>query len=61
MPKVFKPGEPAPRSAIYDMVGPRGGKTGEQRVSTQAKPLPPTDRSGQGFTVATAAKHPNRK
>ena len=62
MPKTLKPGQPAPQSGIYDMVGPRGGKTSEQVVSTQNHPLPPTPRSGQGYQVAKPAHHqpPNK-
>jgi hypothetical protein len=40
MSKLLKPGTPAPQSGIYNMVGPRGGATGEQVVSTHSKPLP---------------------
>jgi hypothetical protein len=40
MSTTLKPGQPAPKSGVYDMLGPRGGHTGEQVVSTQHKPLP---------------------
>ena len=36
------PGAKAPRSGIYETVGPRGGRTGEQREITRGTPLPPT-------------------
>ncbi len=61
MTKVYKPGQPAPASGIYDMVGSRGGKTGEQVVSTASKPLPPTQRPGQGYVVAKPAHHQGGK
>ncbi len=61
MSKVYKPGQPAPASAIYNTVGPRGGKTGEQVVSTASKPLPPTQRPGQGYVVAKPAHHQGHK
>jgi hypothetical protein len=61
MSKILKPGEPAPRSGIYDMVGPRGGLTGEQKVSTESKPLPPTDKAGQGYRLARPAHHQPKK
>lgn len=57
MSKTLKPGEPAPQSGIYTMVGPRGGKTNEQVVSTQHKPLPPTPKPGQGYLLAKPAHH----
>lgn len=60
MSKTFKPGELAPKSAIYDMVGPRGGLTGEQKVSTRDKPLPPTDKPGQVYVVAKQPHHKGR-
>ncbi len=59
--KIFKPGQPAPASAIYNTVGPRGGQTGGQVVSTQHKPLPPTQRPGQGYVVAKPAHHQSKK
>jgi len=57
MSKTLKPGQPAPKSGIYDMLGPRGGHTGEQVVSTQHKPLPPTPKAGQSYELATPAHH----
>ena len=42
MPPTFRPGQPAPKSGIYNVTGPRGGKTTEQVVSTEHHPLPPT-------------------
>lgn len=52
MNKPLKPGTPAPASAQYEIVGPRGGHTGEERTSTQGRPLPPTPLPGQGYIVA---------
>jgi hypothetical protein len=45
------PGAAAPRSGIYEQVGPRGGKTGSQAVSTTGKPMPPTSKPGHGWTL----------
>lgn len=39
----LKPGEKTPHSGLYEMVGPRGGHTGETIVSEKGKPLPSTD------------------
>jgi hypothetical protein len=62
MNKPLKPGSPAPKSGIYNVIGPRGGKTSEQVVSTQSHPLPPTSKSGQGYVLTkTAHHHPSRK
>ena len=57
MTKTYKPGTPAPKSGIYEQVGPRGGRTGEQADSTKGNPLPPTDRQGQEWTLVTPAHH----
>jgi hypothetical protein len=54
---TYKPGTPAPKSGIYEQVGPRGGRTGEQADSTRGKPLPPTDQKGQEWTLVTPAHH----
>ena len=55
--KKLTPGTPTPESGIYDLVGPRGGKTGEQVTSTEGKPLPPTPIPGQGYVINEPAKH----
>lgn len=57
MSKTYKPGQPAPQSGIYNVVGPRGGQTNEQVVSTQHNPLPPTPKPGQGYQLAKPAHH----
>ena len=35
----LKPGTAAPRSGQYEQVGPRGGRTGEERTVTRGEPL----------------------
>ena len=55
------PGTPAPKSGIYERVGPRGGMTGEQADSTQGKPLPPTPGAGQTWTLVEPAHHKGDK
>ena len=59
--RTFPPGTPAPRSGIYEQVGPRGGHTGEQADSTRGNPLPPTDRKGQEWRLAKPAHHRSGK
>ncbi len=58
---ILPPGTPAPRSGIYEQVGPRGGRTNEQADSTRGKPLPPTDGPGRGWTLVTPAHHKSGK
>lgn len=57
MNKPLKPGEAAPVSAQYEIVGPRGGHTGEERTSTQGHPLPPTPKPGQGYVPVDPTKN----
>jgi hypothetical protein len=59
--KPISPGTPTPRSGIYEQLGPRGGKTGEQADSTRGKPLPPTDHGNKGWILVQAARHKGRK
>lgn len=48
----MKPGSKAPVSGQYEIVGPRGGHTGEERTVVRGEPLPPTPEAGQGYRVA---------
>lgn len=57
MPKPLKPGQPTPRSGQYEIVGPRGGRTGEERTSTEGNPLPPTPKPDQGYVLVDPTKH----
>ena len=61
MKKTFKPGQKAPRSGQYGIVGPRGGKTNEEGTVTKGEPLPPTPKSGQKFTLDDPTKHKSGK
>lgn len=54
--KFFKPGEKATTSGQYEMVGPRGGKTGVERTVVKNEPLPPTLESGQKYILADKTK-----
>ncbi|PNE12954.1 MAG: hypothetical protein CR217_00260 [Beijerinckiaceae bacterium] len=54
---TLPPGTRAPRSGIYEQVGPRGGRTNEQADSTRGKPLPPTDVAGRNWTLVKPAHH----
>lgn len=55
--KFFKPGQKAPRSGQYEIVGPRGGKTGVERTVVRGEPLPPSESKGQKFRVTDPTKH----
>jgi hypothetical protein len=45
----YRPGEIAPASGQYPIVGPRGGDTGVERTITRGEPFPPTPERGQGY------------
>jgi hypothetical protein len=51
MTKNLKPGQPAPNSGEYEIRGPRGGDTGQERTAIQGKPLPPTPKPGQSYML----------
>lgn len=51
MSKTYKPGEIAPRSGEYEILGSRGGDTGQERTAVQGKPLPPTPKPGQTYVM----------
>lgn len=46
----LKPGQSAPRSGQYQIVGPRGGQ-GPERTVPQGTTLPPTPKPGSSYTL----------
>ncbi len=57
MSENLKPGEKAPASGQYEILGPRGGKTGEERTVVRNEPLPPTPEPGQKYRMADRTKN----
>jgi hypothetical protein len=57
MAKPLKPGNIAPASGQYEIVGPRGGRTGQERTVTRGEPLPPTPASGQTYTIVDRTRN----
>lgn len=57
MTKKFKPGDRAPVSGQYEILGPRGGRTGKERTVVRGEPLPPTPQPGQGYRIADRTKN----
>jgi hypothetical protein len=55
--KTLKPGQTAPRSGQYGIVGPRGGDTGKERTVTRGEPMPPTPKLGQQYKLNDPTKH----
>jgi len=58
---TYTPGTPAPKSGIYQQVGPRGGQTTQQADSTRGKPLPPTGKPGSTWELVKPAHHKSEK
>lgn len=57
----LKPGEKAPKSGQYGIVGPRGGNTGKERTVTKGEPMPPTPKPGQGYILVDPTKNGSGK
>ena len=57
MSKTYKPGEKAQKSGQYEIIGPRGGRTGVERTVTKGEPLPPPRKAGQKFQLVDPTKH----
>lgn len=57
MTKPLKPGETAPASGQYEIIGPRGGHTGDERTVVRGEPLPPTPAPGQSYRIVDRTKN----
>lgn len=53
----FKPGQPAPHSGQYELVGPAGEQTGEERTVVRGEPLPPTPLPGMQYVLSDPSKN----
>jgi hypothetical protein len=58
---IHRPGQIAATSGQYEVVGPRGGRTGNEVTVTSKEPFPPTPHSGQGFILVDKTKHSPEK
>ena len=54
---TYKPGQKAPASGQYEIVGSRGGKTGQERTVVKGEPLPPTPHTGQRYIITDRSKN----
>ncbi|PZR73275.1 MAG: hypothetical protein DI537_46815 [Stutzerimonas stutzeri] len=54
-PRGLRPGQRAPRSGQYQIVGPRGGH-GPERTVVRGEPLPPTPSAGSTYTLVDPTK-----
>lgn len=55
--KTYKPGEKAPSSGQYEIVGPRGGNTGAERTIVKGEPFPPTPEPSQKYVITDRSKN----
>jgi hypothetical protein len=55
MAKKLSPGETAPASGLYELIGPRGGHTGKERTVVKGEALPPTPKSGMTYSISARA------
>jgi hypothetical protein len=54
---VLKPGQKAPASGQYAVVGPRGGKINKEVTVVKGEPMPPTEKPGQGYVINDRTKN----
>ena len=54
---AYKPGQKAPYSGQYGIVGPRGGYTGQERTVVKGEPLPPTPKAGLRYVINDLTKN----
>jgi len=57
MAKSFRPGQISPVSAQVEIVGSRGGKTGEERTVVRNEPFPPTPKPNQSYLVTDRSRN----
>jgi hypothetical protein len=57
MTNTYKPGEKAPKSGQYEIIGPRGGIIGKERTIVKKEPFPPTPKSGQRYILSDPTKN----
>lgn len=48
---ILKPGEKAPASGQYGVIGPRGGKLDKEVTVVKGEPMPPTQKAGQTYVM----------
>lgn len=57
----IKPGQNAPKSGQYEIVGPRGGKTGVEVTIPKGHTAPPSPKPGQSYTLVDPTKNKSGK
>ena len=57
MKRKLSPGEVAPVSAQYEILGSRGGHTGKERTVPKGKVLPPLPKPGMKYRIADRTRN----
>lgn len=57
----FKPGQTAPYSGQYEIIGPKGGRTKAERTIVKKEPFPPTPNPGQTYRIVDRTKNKSGK
>lgn len=57
----LKPGNIAPKSGQYELIGPRGGHKGFEVTVVKGEPMPPTSKSGMSYHLVDPTKHKSQK
>lgn len=53
----LKPGNDAPKSGQYEIIGPRGGRTGKEVTVSKGETMPPTPKTGQTYDLVDPTKN----
>lgn len=56
----LKSGQIASRSGQYELISPRGGRTGNERTVTRGEPMPPTPKPNMTFKLVDVTKNGKR-
>lgn len=54
---MLKSGEKVKISGQYEIIGPRGGKTGQEVTLVKNETAPPTPKAGQKMILTDKTKH----
>ena len=57
----LKPGQKAPASGQYGVVGPRGGKINKEVTVVKGEPMPSTEKKGQTYVMNDPTKNKSGK
>lgn len=59
--EFFRPGQKAPKSGQYELVGPKGGSRNREVTTVKNEPLPPTPEPGLKYKLVDETKHKKKK